>query len=175
MITSGLIAALLIAVTLQSRWNQAAMAAKLEIASLQIAALETALESETTLSSASSEILAVSRRGLEISARALLYAPSSALSDSPVAVVIWSDSTQSGQIVFLADTALGTSFSSMSGFVSHSSPSGDVPLGFTSTRSSQIVSVQANHRIESPHKITIKILPRDGQGSIVQWIGEFQR
>ncbi|MDB4385024.1 hypothetical protein N9Z12_03135 [Opitutaceae bacterium] len=175
MTIGGLIAALLIAVTLQSRWNQAATAANLELATLQIASLEAALESEGTLSSASSATLADSQRGLNISARALLYGQSSATSNSPVAVVIWSDSTQSGQIVFLADAAWGASFSSMSGYVSHSAPSTSVPLGFTATRSAQVVSVQATDRIETPQKITIKILPRDGQESPVQWIGEFQR
>ena len=91
MTIGALIAALLIAVSLQSRWQHATAAANLELATLQIAALETALESETTLSSASAETMVDRRHGQNISARALLHGSASSSPDSPVAVVIWRD------------------------------------------------------------------------------------
>ncbi|MDA8527909.1 hypothetical protein N9K67_03805 [Opitutaceae bacterium] len=175
MTIGALIAALLIAVSLQSRWQHATAAANLELATLQIAALETALESETTLSSASAETMVDRRHGQNISARALLHGSASSSPDSPVAVVIWSDSTQSGQIVFLADTAVAASFSSMSGYVSNSASNTSVPLGFTATRSPQVVSLQATDHMAAAQIISIQILPREGQGASMQWIGEFQR
>ncbi len=172
---AGLAVALLFAITLQSRWNQAASAANLELATLQIAALETALESETVLSSETSANLRASLNGSGISARALLFRQSSGNADSPTAVVIWNDTTNSGRLIFVADTGFATAFSNMSGHVLISGQNTTLPLSFVSTGTSEVVNIQTTERVGVALQINLKFIPHDVQDSVTHWVGTFER
>lgn len=166
---------LMVVVVLQFRWKQDAAKADLQLANLQIAALEAALESENVLSAETNNTLQSTLRGSQFSARALLYSKTSPSSERPLAVVIWSDMTQSGQLILLTDAAFATSFSSMSGHLSLSGETANAPLSFIANDTSEIVSLHVTGVSAPPHQIVIKVLPRNTQETAAQWVGQFRR
>lgn len=147
---------------------------EISIQTSQLELLQTVLESESTLSSAAVDLLRQAIRGGETSAVAWLRnetQPSSA----PQGVVIWSDQSRAGQLIFM--TPLADPHTSIKVVISSEIDVSGITKGLVvhPTQNDHVFGLSASSQTEAWAAITVEVFTTASTTPPTRLTGSFQR